>query len=438
MSSSEEKVVKIIGNKKNILINNFNKIRDIIRIIYLYSSYNNQEIFNVSSRKLREEKLRIKNIFDENCKDSYENSKKYFGLCYNSVIHSKNFLSKIYFIKTFTDLDFILYFFILEALNNGELSIEELLAKYEEMSVEGDGTIFREATSSTMERHLKAMVDNGFIERIKSGKRYLYRNTEDFFEGFDRKEKEDMLNLVRFFSEITPYKAYGHYLQEVIKSDVEIMELDYYDNEKSYLDWYYFSGNHIHNILDEIMLYDIEENKFVEIENDDIKEKVCYLYKILDPVYGRMYVLTKGIDENNIVTDEYIIFRVDRIKSVKKLKKKPKLKKGDKDVSRIKMWNCAIPRDRVVSLETDTVEALFFIDENEDRQVYERLMTEKKWASVVKEDEGRYRFKIDVLDKKELIPWFRTFEGYVVVLDEEINRKFEAERGELLKRYGVL
>ena len=101
------------------------------------------------------------------------------------------------------------------------------------------------------------------------------------------------------------------------------------------------------------------------------------------------------------------------------------------------MWNCSIPPHKTRSLELETVQADFYFDEIEDKHMYERLLNEKKWATLEKQSDGGYLFTIDVMDKNEMVPWFRTFEGYVVVLDEYINKKFKKERNELLKRYGV-
>lgn len=424
---------KKYDENKSVLIDKFNKIRDIIRIIYLYSSYNNNEVFKVSERTLRNEKRIIKNIFEENCKETYEKRKKYVGLCYDAVIHSKNFLSQAYFIRNFHDYDFILYFFILEVLNESHASMDDIIEKYENASGTSDDEE-NTASETTIERNLKRLLDEGLIDRVKDGKKFLYKSKSDFFEDFTLEEKELILNIAIFLSEITPYKVPGYYLQETIKSDSEIMNLNYYDNEGVYRDWYYFPGNQIHSILDEIMLFDIEENRFVEIENEVVIQKACYLYRVIDPIYGRLYVMTRGIDENNLVTDEHIIFRVDKVKRVTPLGKQPDNLYEIDFNNRLKMWNCSIPPDKTRTLETKTVQAIFYID---DEQVYERLLREKKWGTLEEISEGKYLFTIDVMEPKELIPWFRMFEGYVVILDEELNQQFRNERDELLKRYGV-
>ena len=46
-------------------------------------------------------------------------------------------------------------------------------------------------------------------------------------------------------------------------------------------------------------------------------------------------------------------------------------------------------------------------------------------------------FTINVIETSELVPWFRTFEGHVVILNKDLNEKFQRERNELLRRYGV-
>lgn len=430
MSGEDKKITKKRNEKNSILVDRFEKIRDIIRRIYLYSSYDNEEDFNFSERKLREEKRRIREMFKENCKDNYEKNKKYVGLFYDAVIHSRNFLADVYFIKSFTDFDIILYFFILGCLNERDMSFDELLEEFEKTSYKDDDM---KTHNSTLERHLKRLFKEGLIERVKDGKKFIYKIKEDFWKYFSKSEKEMILDLTTFYSEISPYKVLGYYLQETIKS-----ELINYEYEDTYKDRYYFSGNQIHNILEEIVLYKIEKNRFVEIEKNGEKIKTCFLYRVTDTLYGREYILTREIDEDNLITDNYVIFRVDKIKKFKALKKIPKNVDEIDFGKRLKMWNCSIQMDNTRTLRLQRVEAIFYIDEKNEKELYERLLREKKWATLEKQDRGKYLFSIDLLNKKELIPWFRTFEGHVIVLDEDINNQFQKERKELLERYGIL
>lgn len=443
--SDEDKIsTKKSSDKNTILVDRFDKIRDTIRRIYLYSSYDNENDFEFSERTVRKVKHRVREMFKNNCKDNYEKNKKYVGLFYDAVIHSRNFLSDVYFIKSFTDFDITLYFLILGCLNEKDMSLNEILGVFEDVLDEYKNIGSKEdkdtQRNTTLDRHIKKLLKEGLIYREKQGRKYIYKIKEDFWQDFSKSEKEMILDLVTFYSEITPYKVLGHYLQETIKTELlDYTELIDYDDENKYRDWYYFSGNQIHNILEEIILYEIEKNKFIEvkIKKQNKKIKVCFLYRITDPVYGREFILTRAIDDNNLITDEYVIFRVDNIESVKKLKHIPKNLDEIDFNKKLKMWNCSIQKDNTKSLNLERVEAIFYIDEENDKALYERLLREKKWATLQKKDKGKYLFTIDVLNKKELIPWFRTFEGHVIVLDDYINNQFQEERKELLKRYGI-
>ena len=234
-----------------------------------------------------------------------------------------------------------------------------------------------------------------------------------------------------FFVGITPYKVPGYYLMETLKNYSDVNFNNYYDDENSYLEWFSYENNCVQNILDEIVLYDIEKNKAVKIINDKMECDFFYQYKITDNTYGRIYVLGKIINGNK-VTDRDIIFRLDRIEKVIPLKTSftmDKIKVND-----LKMWNASLDPYRE-EIKLEKVQAIFYIDEEEKYYLIEKINMEKQWGTFERIAENKFLFTIEVSDVMEMIPWFRSYEGYVVVLNDKIREKLTEEREEMIKVY---
>ena len=60
---------------------------------------------------------------------------------------------------------------------------------------------------------------------------------------------------------------------------------------------------------------------------------------------------------------------------------------------------------------------------------------EKQWGTFERIAENKFLFTIEVSDVMEMIPWFRSYEGYVVVLNDKIRDILIEEREEMIKVY---
>ena len=409
-----------------VLINNYNKTRNITRTIYLYGIYNNEKMYGVSQRKLSNEKARVKALYKDNYKSEYYKNRKYIGLVYDKICHTKNFLANSYFIKTFTRQDFILYFSILQILNDKPNSIEEILFEFDKKRCEVD-TI----SKSTFDRKINEMQKEGILQKIQKGNKFLYKLEEEFFGDFSKEERKKILYATMFFNGITSYKVPGYYLLETLKNYSEINENDFYDNNSNYTDWFSYTHSFIQNILDEIILFEIEENKCVKIINSNMECDFYYTNPIIDNNYGRIYVMGKVI-ENNKITDKDIIFRLDRIKETKLLKKVETTE--NISIKDRKMW-CSSFNPNIEDIKYEKVEAIFYIDEEEKYYLVDDIKREKKWGVFEKIEENKFLFSIEVSDPMEMLPWFRSYEGYVVVLHEKIRNILKNEREKLLEMY---
>ena len=220
---------------------------------------------------------------------------------------------------------------------------------------------------------------------------------------------------------------------ETLKNYSDVNFNNYYDDENSYLEWFSYENNCVPNILDEIVLYDIEKNKAVKIVNDNMECDFFYQYKITDNTYGRIYVLGKIIKDNKI-TDRDIIFRLDRIEKVIPLKIKTSFTIDKIKVNDLKMWNASLDPYRE-EIKLEKVQAIFYIDEEDKYYLIEKINMEKQWGTFERIAENKFLFTIEVSDVMEMIPWFRSYEGYVVVLNDKIRDILADERDTMIKVY---
>ena len=162
-----------MSKTQKMLINNYNKIRNITRTVYLYGIYNNRQMYPVSDRKLSNEKLRIKHLYKNHYKSEFYNNKKYIGLFYDKVYYSRNFMAKSYFIKTFTNDDFILYFSLLEILSDEPRDIDDILDEF--YNKRYDGEII---SKSTFIRKINELNKEDIIQKVLRTNKYYYKLKE--------------------------------------------------------------------------------------------------------------------------------------------------------------------------------------------------------------------------------------------------------------------
>jgi hypothetical protein len=86
------------------------------------------------------------------------------------------------------------------------------------------------------------------------------------------------------------------------------------------------------------------------------------------------------------------------------------------------------------------VEFIIKIEDGEEH-IVRRLHREKRIGTVEKIDDYTYRFKADVYETNELVPWIRTFICRIIKLnfsDRTIENKFKQDIKEMYKMYGIV
>lgn len=463
-------------NKYNNFIKSYDTIRDTLRTIFLYGSYSREDftLKQISGRKYDNERRRILNFLRDDVIDdfSYQGNSKTVRIVYNKYEHLGNFLAESFLTKTFTRNDVILYFLILQVLTVNEHPLDaqeiqsficELLPEEEDMDI------------STLRRKLKQMVEEELLQVKWNKNKKLYTLAEDIFQDLSDQELEQLYVAVDFFRNTSPINLPGYYLGETLKKYL------HYERNLGVREGEIFTykHNHLQRIIDDevisLVFEGIYEQRKVEFQYHEEKknEKVIPLKLIIEYYYGRQYLYAL-----NDRTQEPELYRIDRVKKIRLGEKFDKRFDNDRikgeKVNSGKLLECPIdqePLDRCQSKglkesledkEKDDYAAVLekswcatlrpsqgpteiqvdiTLDERTQGFLINRLIKEGRWGGLQRISEGKYVFTIEVNDSSEMIPWLRSFAGYVTVRqsqEHDTRERLLADAKEALKNYGVV
>jgi hypothetical protein len=101
-------------------------------------------------------------------------------------------------------------------------------------------------------------------------------------------------------------------------------------------------------------------------------------------------------------------------------------------------WLASYPSDQR-RRKRIAVKAVFCFDPLKESYILRRLNREKRSGTVAKLDEGRYIYRIEITDPNEMLPWFRSFMGYVYIIrsnEHDLYEKYRQCIEELEDLYG--
>ena len=381
------------------LIKNFERVRDYVREFYVYGFKSREEYNTKSARSYDNERRRIESwlggymSFHQNAR-----GKKVF-LSVDSRSAGHNPLYSAFRAKSFTSLDIILHFYILDALADGEsLSVRELLARIEDYLSAFDDP--PEMDESTIRKKLKEYEVLGLLKSEKCGRELFFTRIRD------EVDLESWRDAVSFFSEADPLGVIGSFI------------LDKYVKPPGY---YSFKHHYILHALESEALYvllcAISEHRSTELTlwsprrngKPPSKQTVLPLKIYISTQSGRRYAMTYHWRFRRIM-----IYRLDSIRSVKALKSEPKFDKYMSCAEKFRENHWGMSHSGALSL--DHIEMTIHIKEGEE-YILQRLDRERRCGRIEREDEHTYRFIADVYDATEMLPWLRTFIGRIVKLE---------------------
>lgn len=387
-----------------LLIRDYSDIRDILRDIYIFGCFSRDDFIKkgISGRKYDNEQRRIMSYLPEKFIKKKRVGKRVLPYCsYAMTEMPENFMAETYRNKSFTMLDFMSYFLVLAILNtNDGMSLAELL---EVLPDENDEVIY---TKDNLRKKIDELTEKGLVISEKKGRNVVYKVVEDSLAVFEDEELVDLYWLLEFMKNIVPLEMPFYFLQNKLKlylfaeRNIELDDIHPFQ----------YKSNHLFNILDNEVIMKvlraISEKKKVLVRylyRGDEKEEIIIPIKIIhECTYSRQYLLYYRVNNECIRTK-----RIDKIVSVD-------IKATVEDLDLNRAYQEAEAMDNAwcvsnVGCIPDEVKIEFYINEETELYVLERIKREGKNGTLKKVESGVYLFTIKVSDPLEMTPWIRSF-----------------------------
>jgi predicted DNA-binding transcriptional regulator YafY len=424
-------------------IKHYNIIRTILRDVFLYGCFSREGLEDkrkISSRKISYEIRRIQQYVEEEfIRTDRDGRYKLLSLTYDSIRNTENFLVKTYMTKSFTRMDMVLYFYILMILNSKDRSL--CFKDIESCLIEKGLISYDNISSKTIERKLDEMYSSLGVLNCEVIKRTKYYSlAPDIFKNLKQHALEELVMAVSMFKNIVFPITSGYFCESSLKDYMSYeRKLKYSDK-----DCFQYKNLHFHPVIEEQILWKIlnaiHQRKMISLnyklpptkrkgeENQLLKPlKIRY-----DIQCGRFYLVS--YDDKN----KAVISRLDRIEEVKIYK----------DTYEVNNLNELYERDMKYSWSsvplgagnrTEHIKLEIIINEPKENYIIDKIRSEVKEAVVDKIEEGRYILSMFVNDSGEMLPWIRSYSGYIkVIKGRNISRRLAEDWKEMLEAYGTL
>lgn len=410
------------------LIKSFDKTRDYVRDFFIYGCKVRSDFDRKSIRTYGDEKRRVESWMGDHIRYDDSVRGRSVSISVDSGHIPENPLYSAYYSKSFTDNDIQLHFLISDILQDGESrSLKDIV----DILNSDYGHLFDE---QTVRNKLREYTDEGIIITEKHGKTLYYSVSEDRADSFlqDYKGLDDAL---RFFSETQHFGIIGNSILKMagLKNDL-----------------FFIKHNYIIHTLEDILILDIleavNEKRFVSVQSFSTKRHNEKSVPVFDKEVVPMQILV-SVQTGRRYLAGYIpeykrfsSFRLDNMKAVKK---------GsvcdDYDELKAK-YERNIRRCFGVSFgtrnETGTVTPVkmtFFVDEDNEPFILERLKRERRECILEKTGEHLYTLTADIFDPNELMHWAKTFIGRIVSIEggcDSVRKRFYTDIERMNKMYG--
>ena len=372
------------------LIKNFDRIRDYMREFYLYGFKSRNEYTRKSARSYDDERRRVESWLGSYMRFRQTPDGKNVFLSIDSRVSRHNPLYAAWKTRSFTDGDITLHFILFDILNdpNTALTLTDLSNR-----IDGYLADFPEPKTfdeSTIRKKLKEYEEEGIIVREKRGKTIYFRRAEA--------APDISADVLDFFSETAPCGVIGSFLL---------------DKAKPHTGRFAFKHHYITAALDSEILCSLfcamEERKNVLLEvvrrsdSRTAKEQAVPLRIRISVQNGRQYLIAYVPRLERIST-----FRTDNILSVCPGEPCAQFDHYRQELDRLQLHLWGVSMQNNPGQPPEHIE--FDVEYSEqETHIHRRLEREKRCGTVEKLSETRSRFRADVWDSKEVIPWIRTF-----------------------------
>lgn len=403
------------------VIKNFNRIRDYMREFYVYGFKSRDEFTKKSGRSYDDERRRLESWLGDYMQFRQTPEGKNVFISIDSRISHHNPLYKAWKAKSFTDGDITLHFILMDIFADAEepLTIGEIAERVDEYLSEFDDP--KTFDESTIRKKLKEYVTEGIVLTEKQGKVVLYRGAD-----IQQITNTDALD---FFSEVAPCGVIGSFLLDKVKEHKERFAFKHH----------YITGALDSEILCSVFVA-MQDKRSITMETinrhkDRITENhVVPLQVMVSAQSGRQYLMAYTPRFKRITS-----FRLDNIVSVKIDDVAPEY-----DALR-NTFNGMRPHIWGVSTQSRSGERMEHVDftihyGDNERHIRRRLEREKRCGTVEEIDKNTCRFRADVYDASEVIPWMRTFICRITDVhfsNVELEKLFKDDIEAMYKLYGL-
>lgn len=386
------------------LIKSFERIRGYVREFYVCGFRTRGQYTDKSARSYDNERRRIESYLDGYIGSHRTREGKNMFVSIDSRAAGSNPLYRVLKAKSFTDGDITLHFILFDILYSPEIAftLAEITQKTDEILAEFPAPMCFE--ESTVRKKLAEYARLGLVTARRQGRQTLYSRARSVCLTSWR-------DALEFFSEAAPCGAAGNFLLDKLGGGSE---------------YFTFKHHYITQVLESEVLCAlfaaISERRGVSFtysgaKDAESREITCVPLRIFVSVQtGRQWLAAQG--------KKLALFRLDRIRGVKPQGVCPQF---------------AALRDRLGSMQPNIwgaslgggrLERVCFTLRipHGGEFMLTKLEREKRCGTVEilggTDEQTLARFTADVYDSAELIPWIRSFTGYIAQLSLS-NKKVE-------------
>lgn len=483
-------------------IKHYDKIRDILRYLYLFGSSSKEELVEKklvkSISSFYDIRQRIENYIDgeylQEHKSTEKGAGKKFRFMYDPFRCPVNYLAETYQNCSFITDDIIFYFCLMQAFvdpeypeypydyleEDGFIEDDEVIETDDNVAItdlvtivrniyKNNQTILKELndivpdfehdeklfTWARIKARISELVDLGIL--IESGEN-RYSLSTDIFAEIESQDLSDIQRMTQFFYNCTFLTVPGFYLASTIEAysqSVYSKESDsFFNKQKNPI--FFYKNHRLQSVIDDDMTWKILtaiHNKsaitysYKTKDGDILKFDVLPMKIIIDRQYGRQYFFCYNYSDQkyympriSAVSDIIIndSYHPDRIYEAL----------SDSDLSDIhsayhRIYNEHIKNVWNIALgdTVSTVHIRFSFPAADYPKLFSRLKATGRHGIITELGNGIVEFTIDTCNELELVPWIRSFGAYAVVdkdTNPELAEQIASSWKEALNQYGVI
>lgn len=483
-------------------IKHYDKIRDILRYLYMFGSSSKEELVEKklvkSISSFYDIRQRIENYIDgeylQEHKSTEKGTGKKFRFMYDPFRCPVNYLAETYQNCSFVTDDFIFYFCLMQAFVDPEYpeypyeylddsslpDDDEIIETDDDAAITDLVTIVKNIyknnqsileelnkvipnykhnkklfTWARIKARITELVDLGILVESSENR---YTLSSDIFSDLEAEELSDLQLMTQFFYNCTFLTVPGFYLSSTIDAysqSVYSKETDSFFNKQENPVFFY-KNHRLQNVIDDDVTWQIltaiHEKSAITYSyktkgGEVLKFDVLPMKIVIDRQYGRQYFFCYDYNDR-----KYYMPRISAVSdiSIKKSSDSTRIYEAltEADRSDIHAGYNRIYKEQIENVwnialgETvSTVNIHFSFPEEEYSKQLSRLTSTRRHGVITELGNGKVDFTVDTCSELELVPWIRGFGAYAVVdkdTNPELAARLKSDWEEALKQYEVI